>query len=1109
MIGEFKRRYSALNERQKQAVDRIDGPVMVVAGPGTGKTELLSVRTANILDKTDTLPSSILCLTFTDNAARNMRDRLVGLMGAEGYRVAIHTFHSFGAEIMNRHSQYFYHGAHFKPADELNTHEILSEILQKLPHDNPLASTMNGEFTYIRDIQRTISDMKRSGYTPDELNAILDHNDAFTSWIQPKLQSVFGPTMSKKQFGPISEIIDAIKAYSEDDYELIGYHPLYEHIATSLETALNDAKEADSTKPLSAWKKEYLYKNDNGEQCLRDEKKSQKLRFTAQVYYEYLIAMQERALYDYDDMILRVVHAMEVFNELRFELQENYQYIMVDEFQDTNEAQMRMLWNLTNNPSQEQSPNILVVGDDDQAIYRFQGADMSNILDFTERYKDVAVITLTDNYRSTAKILEASSAVVKQISQRLETELANVNKTLIPHSNSDNPEISFIRYESETESRHRLAKDLLNKYRASPTKSRAVIGRNHRQLLSLLPHLESTSIPLRYELQENCLDSEPVQQLEILSRVIVDLSQGAYNEAESLLPELLSHPAWAIPPKELWQLGINSKANKRFWIQEMLESKPRLQIIAEWLINTAHMSLNTPLETMIDILFGVEGNISADSSSQDEQELLDDISEDFVSPLRAYFFPSESLETTPTQYVVWLHTLQQLRSRLRDYRNDHSLRLRDFVRFIDMHRESGLRMQANTTIEHDETAITLLTAHKSKGLEFDEVYILDANEHIWGEQARTRAKLIQFPSNMPLSPAGESSDERLRLLFVAITRARENLTFIASKQLDNAKAVLPVAALQSEIFNIQDQETISSERVVMMRNDWKVRAIDVPLATKEQVLRPLINHYKISATHLNNFLNIPSGGPELFLLHNLLRFPQAMGPSAAYGSAIHVTLQKAHAHLTATGKNRPVEDILNDFETILSDFDLSEIELTHFTGRGTHALTKFLEKEYDNFSPSQIAERSFSGEDIVIDKAHITGAIDLIDIDHKEKTIFITDYKTGKPSTSWRGKSEYEKIKLHHYEQQLMMYKLLINGSNQFKGYQVTGARISFVEPDSRDKIIQLDYTYDDAKLIQFSKLVKCVWDKIQLLDFEISSNYEASFKGIIEYENNLLHNSK
>src|SRR6185437_3743672 len=124
----FTERYNNLNVAQKRAVDTIDGPVMVIAGPGTGKTELLSMRTANILRQTDTLPSSILCLTFTESGAAAMRERLLGIIGIDAYKVAIHTIHSFGTEIINQNSEFFYNGAHFRPADELSSYELLNEL---------------------------------------------------------------------------------------------------------------------------------------------------------------------------------------------------------------------------------------------------------------------------------------------------------------------------------------------------------------------------------------------------------------------------------------------------------------------------------------------------------------------------------------------------------------------------------------------------------------------------------------------------------------------------------------------------------------------------------------------------------------------------------------------------------------------------------------------------------------------------------------------------------------------------------------------------------------------------------------------------------------------
>ena len=136
----FSTRYKTLNKRQKQAVDTIDGPVMVVAGPGTGKTELLGMRVAMILKQTDTLPENILCLTFTDSGAAAMRERLVSIIGPAGYKVAIHTFHSFGSEIISHNREYFYRGAEFRPADELSTYEIIRTIFDELDYKNPLAS---------------------------------------------------------------------------------------------------------------------------------------------------------------------------------------------------------------------------------------------------------------------------------------------------------------------------------------------------------------------------------------------------------------------------------------------------------------------------------------------------------------------------------------------------------------------------------------------------------------------------------------------------------------------------------------------------------------------------------------------------------------------------------------------------------------------------------------------------------------------------------------------------------------------------------------------------------------------------------------------------------
>ena len=400
---DFETRYKKLNAAQKQAVDTIEGPVMVVAGPGTGKTELLSMRTANILKKTDTLPSNILCLTFTDSGADAMRERLTQIIGQDAYKVAIHTFHSFGTEVINQNSEFFYNGALFKPADELSNYEVLRSIFDELDYTNPLVSKMNNEYTYLKDTLVAISELKRSGLTSSELLVTLEANDAVFDAFEKQLAGVFAQRINATTLSLLVPIAHAVAEHSELQLppEVTPYSNV---LAISLAHAIDEAQETNSTKPITKWKGQWLEKDETGSFVFKSRKKQSKLRAIAAIYDSYLARMQEAELFDFDDMILQVVHTMETQPDLRFNLQEKYQYIMVDEFQDTNMAQARILHDLTDNEVNNGQPNILVVGDDDQAIYAFQGADVSNILNFRAAYPVSVRITLTDNYRSVAPV---------------------------------------------------------------------------------------------------------------------------------------------------------------------------------------------------------------------------------------------------------------------------------------------------------------------------------------------------------------------------------------------------------------------------------------------------------------------------------------------------------------------------------------------------------------------------------------------------------------------------------------------------------------------------------------------------------------------------------
>ncbi len=231
-----------------------------------------------------------------------------------------------------------------------------------------------------------------------------------------------------------------------------------------------------------------------------------------------------------------------------------------------------------------------------------------------------------------------------------------------------------------------------------------------------------------------------------------------------------------------------------------------------------------------------------------------------------------------------------------------------------------------------------------------------------------------------------------------------------------------------------------------------------------------------------------------------------MGVGAVFGSAVHTVLQRAHVHLSSSGEKRPVEDILHDFELQLQNARLSERDFNYLLEKGSDVLPAYLDERYHSFNPEQKSEYSFANQGVTIGNARLTGAIDLMDIQKAAHNVTVTDYKTGKPSTSWRGATEYEKIKLHKYRQQLMMYKLLVEGSRDFGSeYKVASGIIDFVESDSDGQAHQLEMTFDPNELERFKTLVKMVWGRIMALDLPDTSNYPPSYKGLRNFEDDLL----
>ncbi|MGZ6004517.1 MAG: UvrD-helicase domain-containing protein, partial [Candidatus Saccharimonadales bacterium] len=386
MQKEFQAAYKQLNAAQKQAVDAIDGPVLVVAGPGTGKTQLLSLRVANILQKTDTDPGSVLCLTFTNFAATNMRDRLSQLVGPSAHNVMVRTFHSFAAEIMNLYPDYFWNGARLGIAPDTVQLDIIQDILAGLPLDNPLALKFAGAYTALSDVQQGLRLAKEAGLTPEKLKAMLNVNEAYLDVIEPKLVEALGDTLSIKKLPQLRESIAALPDQTIDE-TITPLTSLSTVIKESFDVAIESDLEIGKTTNTGKLKRRWI-QTVNGKKAMLDERKRNAWwQALAGVYELYRDKLHAQGYYDYSDMIVEVITQLEQEPELLASVQERFLYLLIDEFQDTNAAQLRLAHLVATHPSTEGKPNLMAVGDDDQSIFAFNGAELNNMLTFRRTYE--------------------------------------------------------------------------------------------------------------------------------------------------------------------------------------------------------------------------------------------------------------------------------------------------------------------------------------------------------------------------------------------------------------------------------------------------------------------------------------------------------------------------------------------------------------------------------------------------------------------------------------------------------------------------------------------------------------------------------------------------
>lgn len=1025
---EFEKAYHRLNPEQKQAVDTIDGPVMVIAGPGTGKTQILAMRIANILLKTDTNPSSILALTFTESGANAMRKRLVSLIGETAYYVRIQTFHSFCIDVIQTNPEYFPLGGLGQPLADLERFHIFERIL--LDNNFEYIKPLNAPLHYLKAALNAVQNLKREGITPDQFRKILEQ---------------------EKQL---------------------------------LETEGEQLKKTERTKR---------------------EKQLQKNTELLQVYILYQQKIREVGTFDFEDMITLTVEAFQTHELLLQTYQEKLLYLLVDEYQDTNSAQNTVVDLLAAYWGKQ--ANVFVVGDPNQSIYRFQGASLENTYGFLARYSNATTISLKENYRSTQPILDAAKGVIDHnqpptipltfsIEQHLQSQSQNRHLIELYEPSSNTLEYVYIAEKISS----------LIAQGESP-ENIAVIFRNNAESAPIADALVRWGIPYEIEGGSDVLIDPIIQQLLLLLKVVRDLRTGI----EDLEYFTLLNYRW-IQLSSLIILKLT-----RFASQHRTQLFTVISSFSLVLSDTNQLSMDAVLLNSDEVL---ENNTRHTLQSNTElgKEFLTTLSADEVLQLQKVVQFTQQLielsgsdafltfpawfekvinETGYLQYLLnepksieYLNRLNSLFSEVKkQLTTQPQLKLHDFLQNIAIMQQYNIGIpEEDLNIKRD--AVRLITAHKSKGLEWQHVFITQVIDKKWGNT--TKRDLLKLPEGIlqhTVVKDDEQQDDERRLFYVALTRAKSHIYITAPKTITSGNASretspsLFLEEIPKDLIHKNDTFEAQQETSVLLRKLLTTNhETSTPSTEEKAFIDSIIEKFKMSSTALNTYLDCP----YKFKLEKLLGVPKAKEAYLAYGTAVHKALEDLFSYLkNHNGLVPPLNMVLSSFEKALQKELLTPEEFQIRLAHGNTILTMYYQEYQKTFIAPLTVEKQFGSgfSRPHLDDIPLAGRVDKIElIDQSLNTIKVIDYKTGKPKT--RGQIEGKtKDSNGSYKRQLIFYKLLAELDRTFQ-YQVQEAEFDFVEPNDRGKLKKETFHISQEEVDALKVLIRDVMQRIRNQEF-------------------------
>ena len=968
----FSRAYKNLNKDQKMAVDAVDGPVMVIAGPGTGKTNILTLRIANILRVTDTAPENILALTFTESGVYSMRKKLVDIIGSSAYRVVIATFHGFCNDIIQKYPDEFKNiagGTHIGSVDQI---KLLEEIITSTKF-SVLRAVANPHF-YLHPALQKIGELKKDAITP----------------------RMFAERLRKEKKKLLT---------TKDHYHQKG-------------------KQKGHLKGIY-------------EQALRGMERSSEF---LKIYTAYEDRLKRGHFYDYDDMIIEVIKTLKGNKNFLLELEEQYHYILADEHQDANMGQNTLLELLSSFHSPY--PNLFIVGDEKQAIFRFQGASLENFNYFRRLYPKAKLITLTVNYRSTQMILDAAGSVMKH-GESVNTKL---RERLISKQKQNGMPCGIYPLANEEEEAIFISEEIqrMLKGRVSPGEI-AVLYRDNKDAFLFADILHKKGIPHTVLSDRNILEDVSISKFIMLLRAIFYFGEDAH-----IIP-ILHYDIWGIDNLDVYKIITRARKEKRsiydgirdssFLKQAGVKNKDIFMRLYKKLSQWKTISKNEPFVFFFETVMHDSGFMSVLLSHPDAKQKLD--------------------------------AMERLYREIGDEISKHNgYSLSDFLRYVELITKYNVSIGARDRVVYNDT-VHLMTTHRAKGLEFSYVFIVGATDGHWGNRKmRAFFPLSFFAKN------DDTIDDERRLFYVALTRAKKNISITYPKRKKDGKQLLP-----SQFIEEIDKRFRKEHQTPDIKNTKNLRRSRLLLPPKEKTallkeknyLSALFMERGLSVTAFNNYLKCP----WRYFYVNLLRIPKLETSAQLYGTAMHEALYGFFLD-QKKGENGSTKKLVARLKISLQRATLSEEVFQEFLKRGGSALVGYYKKYHMMWTLNSVEEFPING--VFLEKdIKLRGKIDRMIFGEGNK-VDVVDYKTGVP----RSRNYIlgtTKDSSGDYKRQLVFYKILLSLYDNGR-FNMEHGVIDFLEPDQKGRYRREVFIISDEEMNELKSSIKVVADEIQTLSF-------------------------